>query len=61
MPQTPAIINGSAKVSLLSKNTQIMATALLGFAIFLAVGFTPIEVIHNATHDTRHSTSFPCH
>jgi len=27
----------------------------------MAVGFAPIEVIHNATHDTRHSTGFPCH
>lgn len=35
--------------------------ALLGFAILIVVGFSPIEVIHNATHDTRHSTGFPCH
>ncbi|MCK5728309.1 MAG: CbtB-domain containing protein, partial [Methylococcales bacterium] len=21
----------------------------------------PIEVIHNAAHDTRHSSGFPCH
>jgi cobalt transporter subunit CbtB len=25
------------------------------------VGFSRIEVIHNAAHDVRHSNAFPCH
>jgi cobalt transporter subunit CbtB len=25
------------------------------------VGFSHIEALHNAAHDTRHSNAFPCH
>lgn len=35
--------------------------ALLGAFLVWAVGFSPIEVLHNAAHDTRHSLAFPCH
>lgn len=51
----------AAKTAQFSNNTQLIAAALLGFAILLAVGFAPLEVIHNAAHDTRHSSGFPCH
>jgi cobalt transporter subunit CbtB len=61
MPQTPSIDHTSKKVFTLSKNNQIITSALLGFTILMAVGFSPIEVIHNATHDARHSAGFPCH
>jgi cobalt transporter subunit CbtB len=35
--------------------------ALLGAFVIWAVGFSHIEIAHNAAHDTRHSTGFPCH
>ena len=38
-----------------------LAAALLGALIIWVVGFSHIEVIHNAAHDTRHSQGFPCH
>jgi cobalt transporter subunit CbtB len=38
-----------------------IAAALLGLFIVLGVGFVPIEAMHNAAHDTRHSVAFPCH
>ncbi|MDC9729901.1 MAG: CbtB-domain containing protein [Methyloprofundus sp.] len=44
-----------------SKNTQLFASALLALSILTIVAFAPLEVIHNATHDTRHSSGFPCH
>jgi cobalt transporter subunit CbtB len=25
------------------------------------VGFSHIEIVHNAAHDTRHANAFPCH
>lgn len=43
------------------KHSQIFASAMLALVVLSAVGFSPIEVIHNATHDTRHSSGFPCH
>jgi cobalt transporter subunit CbtB len=35
--------------------------ALLGALVIWGVGFSPIEALHNAAHDTRHSMAFPCH
>jgi len=35
--------------------------ALLGAFVVWAVGFSHIDIAHNAAHDTRHSTGFPCH
>jgi cobalt transporter subunit CbtB len=35
--------------------------ALLGGLIIWGVGFSPIQVLHNAAHDARHSAGFPCH
>jgi cobalt transporter subunit CbtB len=35
--------------------------ALLGTFLIWGVGFSHIDVLHNAAHDTRHSTGFPCH
>jgi cobalt transporter subunit CbtB len=35
--------------------------ALLGVFVIWAVGFSHIDIVHNAAHDTRHSAGFPCH
>jgi cobalt transporter subunit CbtB len=35
--------------------------AFLGGILLWGVGFSHIEVLHNAAHDTRHSAGFPCH
>jgi cobalt transporter subunit CbtB len=35
--------------------------ALLGAFLIWFAGFSPIAVLHNAAHDTRHSMIFPCH
>jgi cobalt transporter subunit CbtB len=34
---------------------------MLGVLIIGVVGFSHIEVLHNAVHDTRHASGFPCH
>jgi cobalt transporter subunit CbtB len=38
-----------------------MMSAILGLVIIWGVGFSHIDVVHNAAHDTRHSNAFPCH
>jgi len=38
-----------------------MIALLLGLFLVWGVGFSPIMAVHNATHDTRHSSGFPCH
>jgi cobalt transporter subunit CbtB len=35
--------------------------ALLGGFLIWGVGFSHIDFVHNAAHDARHSTGFPCH
>ena len=44
-------------------NTTVQAVfaMLLGALVIGVAGFSHIEVVHNAAHDTRHSTGFPCH
>ena len=36
-------------------------SAFLSATMIFAVGFSHIDVFHNAAHDTRHSNAFPCH
>ncbi|MEY8204133.1 MAG: CbtB domain-containing protein [Bermanella sp.] len=43
------------------QKSQILSAAILGFIIMVGVGLSPMEVAHNAAHDTRHSFAFPCH
>ena len=38
-----------------------LVSILLGSAFIFIIGFSHIEAVHNAAHDTRHSASFPCH
>ena len=44
--------------SILAQNFVALA---FGALILYAVGFIPMEVAHNAAHDTRHALVFPCH
>jgi len=38
----------------------LMASALAVVMLF-GMGFAPMEALHNAAHDSRHSAGFPCH
>ena len=44
-----------------SKVLPLGLSAFLGLFIVGFVGFSHMEVVHNAAHDTRHSLAFPCH
>ena len=41
--------------------SQALMAMVLGLFIVGVVGFSHIEIIHNAAHDVRHSNAFPCH
>lgn len=34
---------------------------VLGLLFIAIVGFLPTHTVHNAAHDTRHLSGFPCH
>lgn len=38
-----------------------LMAAILGVVVVWGVGFSHIEAVHNAAHDTRHANAFPCH
>ena len=40
---------------------QALGAMLFGLLIIGIVGFSHLEVAHNAAHDVRHSNAFPCH
>ena len=44
-----------------SGRLQALLAALLGVVLLFGVGFSHIEALHNAAHDTRHAAAFPCH
>jgi cobalt transporter subunit CbtB len=41
--------------------TAAVFAALLGAFLVWGVGFSHISAVHNAAHDVRHSSGFPCH
>jgi cobalt transporter subunit CbtB len=55
----------TADLSIATKDlsTVFQAVLAMGLGLFIIgiVGFSHIDVIHNATHDVRHSNAFPCH
>ncbi|MDH6232618.1 cobalt transporter subunit CbtB [Mesorhizobium soli] len=50
-----------ASASSASRATQLALSALLGLFVVGFVGFSHMDVVHNAAHDVRHSLAFPCH
>jgi cobalt transporter subunit CbtB len=44
-----------------SVTVQNIAALAFGAIVIFAVGFLPMDVAHNAAHDTRHAMAFPCH
>jgi len=38
-----------------------IGASILGACLVYFAGFSHIEAVHNAAHDTRHSAAFPCH
>jgi len=58
------VTTASSHTQTLSSRIATAAVALtLGIIMLAGVGFVQgnNNVVHNATHDTRHGMSFPCH
>jgi cobalt transporter subunit CbtB len=52
------LIQTSARSSVL---IQTLFVALVGLTLVFASGFAQSQTLHDAAHDMRHSTGFPCH
>jgi len=53
--------SSSASSPLAHTLVQTTGALIFGVVVLFAVGFAPMDVAHNAAHDTRHSLAFPCH
>lgn len=40
---------------------SIVFVAMIGATLVFAAGFAHSQTLHDAAHDMRHSTGFPCH
>lgn len=40
---------------------SVLFVALLGSTILFAAGHAQSQTLHDAAHDLRHATGFPCH
>jgi cobalt transporter subunit CbtB len=47
--------------TLTQRLTAAVCASILGACLVYFAGFSHIEAVHNAAHDTRHSSAFPCH
>ncbi len=53
--------SAEAGTTLTQRLVLAIGAGLLGILLVYFAGFSPIEALHNAAHDTRHSAAFPCH
>jgi len=63
MSHAPAVIDhavSSATATATRVKAAFMAS-VLGLVLLYGMGFSPMEALHNAAHDGRHSAGFPCH
>ncbi len=44
-----------------SNMAPIAFAAFLGLLIIYVAGHSQSDILHNAAHDVRHATGFPCH
>ncbi|AEF24391.1 MULTISPECIES: CbtB domain-containing protein [Pseudomonadaceae] len=54
----------TSSVSTLPLSQRILlafGSCVLGAVLIFFAGFSHVEALHNAAHDTRHSAAFPCH
>ncbi|MFL5240009.1 MAG: CbtB-domain containing protein [Rhizomicrobium sp.] len=56
-----ASISASSRQVRLGARAQAFLAICFGLLIVGVVGFSHVDAIHNAAHDTRHANAFPCH
>jgi len=57
----PSVTTSPVATSLKDALLPSLAAAALGIVLLFGAGFAPMEALHNAAHDSRHSAGFPCH
>jgi cobalt transporter subunit CbtB len=63
MPDMPCVV-ADHRDSISTQASAVLPALmaiLLGLFTVGVVGFSHIDVVHNAAHDVRHANAFPCH
>ncbi len=50
-----------SEVQLTTRFVAPVLAAILGLTVILFSGFVQAQTLHDAAHDVRHTTGFPCH
>ncbi|HVL02448.1 MAG TPA: CbtB-domain containing protein [Dongiaceae bacterium] len=61
MSGSASSIQTSAQPASAAAIGQSLVMLLAGACLIFLVGFAPVSAVHNAAHDTRHASGFPCH
>lgn len=61
MSTTTASHTATSSTTLSQRLVAAIGASVLGICLVYFAGFSHIEAVHNAAHDTRHSSAFPCH
>lgn len=61
--QTSGTITNTTTTAATQRQRLVAAVSAMFLGAFLVyfAGFSHIDAVHNAAHDTRHSSAFPCH
>jgi cobalt transporter subunit CbtB len=62
MNNEPRVIAATpTKTSSATTSLSILAAGILGLGIVTLAGHVQAATMHDAAHDVRHATGFPCH
>lgn len=63
MPSSTQVSTPSSTAVRPAANSALQAVFAMILGVFVVgiAGFSHLDAVHNASHDTRHSNAFPCH
>ncbi len=61
LPDTAPTAPELVRTGKVSQAMPAVLAMLFGMLIVGVAGFSHIDAVHNAAHDTRHANGFPCH
>lgn len=61
MTRTKVLAKTGTQPLLSARTATILLVALIGIAVTSVAGHVQATALHDAAHDVRHATGFPCH
>lgn len=61
METSAALTTASTQVRTIAVPWSALGVLMFGLVMLYSVAFSTFTRTHNAAHDTRHATGFPCH